>query len=160
MRTIALAAALVTLTGCGSLTPSPSATAPPDFVGRLDAGGSMVRRLLVYDTSGLLVNIQVPTHPSPFNHDTWWKPVIGDADSLTLGWLGGRCGIDPTLRVTTNGVTNQGTLVSLAVFDGHMPALASNEVCADVGIAYEVTLTFRQPISSLHISVALSEEPE
>ena len=73
----------------------------------------------------------MPSVPPPIGHELRWEPFAHDLYSITLEWLGGRYAIDPILRVT-----KQGSRVALAVFDGHQPVLASNEVCGDVGIGY------------------------
>jgi hypothetical protein len=163
MRTIVIAAALIGLAGCGLVSPTPSApiaTAAPDFVRHLQPSEGIVRRLLVYDPPGLLLNVVVPTHSRGGIYDAWWEPVVGDHNSLMFAWLGGHCAVDPTLRVTTHGETNLGIELSLDVFDGHRPPLPSGEVCADAGTNYEVMLTFRRPISDFHVSVSETEEPE
>lgn len=162
MRTIVIAASLIGLAGCGLITPTPStrATAAPEFVRHLEPGGGIVRRLLVYDPRGLLLNVRVPAHFRGGVYSAYWEPLADDPHSLTFAWLGGHCAVDPTLRVATHGDTNQGIELSLDIFDGHLPPLPSGEVCADAGIDYEVILTFRKPISAFHISAADSDEPQ
>lgn len=163
MRGALLAAIALTLLGCGPASPTPNgprATAAPAFVRKLEPGGGITRRLLVYDPDGLLLNVVVPTHVLGGIYEAWWEPVVGDPNSLRFAWLGGQCAIEPTLRITTHGETNLGIELSLDVFDGHRPALASGEVCGDAGIEYDVVLTFRRPISNFHVTASETEEAE
>ena len=156
-RLVLLVTAVLPLVGCAGATPTPTAptpTAEPTFVRSLDAGGGVVRRMLIYDAAGLLVDVQPEAH-AVASPDISWHAVDGAPYQLALVWIGGVCGVDPTLTVR-----KEGSRVSLAVFEGHNRPLASNEVCPAIGTNYGLVLTFRERVSTFDVSVSLSEEPQ
>ena len=158
MRTIVIAAALLSLAGCGLLSPSPSApteTATPDMVRTFIDGDGRGWHLLVYDPAGLLADVRQQPRGTSGATDIRWAPIVGVPDSLILDWLGGVCTTDRTLTVR-----KQGSKVSLAVFEGHNRQLASREACPAVGVFYWLKLTFRQPITNIDYSLSFTELPQ
>lgn len=140
--------------GPGPRTPSPpTATTPPEFVQRIVGADGTARRLLVYEASQVIDSVRAPVPLTDQRGSIWWDPVASDPNSLVIGWLGGVCGVDPALRVD-----RQESGLSLEVFDGHVPP--SDTVCPAKATIYGLELTFREPISRLEVSVALSEEPQ
>jgi hypothetical protein len=155
---LVIAALALMFVACGTSPPAPSppvpsATEPPDFIRSIVGENGTVRRLLVYDPAGLLEDIQAPIQHTDQRGNIWWDPMAGDPNSLVIGWLGGVCGVDPTLNVERSDSS-----VSLAIFDGRIPP--SSDVCPAMATTYGLRLTFHEAISNLEVSVALSEEPQ
>jgi hypothetical protein len=94
-----------------------------------------------------------PTASTNRRSNAWWHPVSSDPNALVVGWLGGVCGIEPTLHVHPDG-----RRVSLTIFDGHIRRTGG--VCPTVATTYELVLEFREAVSQFDVSVVLTEEPQ
>lgn len=154
LATLLSSVLVAAIPACSGPTPVPSEQAPPppDYIQRIETADGIERRLAIYDPNGDLAGVGSDVVGTQATIDIWWEPLAGNERSLVVGWLGGVCGVDPSLRLQRDG-----RRLSISVFDGRIPP--SDDVCPAVGTIWSVILTFQEPLSSFDISVYLSESP-